>query len=102
VVFTGKSLWRYIYKGWGRFCHPFAFEVRVGSSILFWQNRWHHGGTLGDLFSSLDVLGVDRDALVQIIVDEWMVMLFCLLFIRDAFVDEAILLSFFNKLNEII
>jgi len=40
----GQSLWRFIYKGWGRFYYHFPFKVGVGSFIFFWHDRWCEEG----------------------------------------------------------
>ena len=93
-----QSLWRFIHKGRGRFYHHFSFKVGVGSSIFFWDDRWCEEGPLRDLFPSLYVLGVNKDAdYCQSGPDA---VVWFPIFIRNAFVDDTILTSFLNKLNE--
>ena len=58
------SLWRYISKCWERLFPHFSFEVGDGSTISFWHNQWCGKGPLKELFPSLYVLVVDRNASV--------------------------------------
>jgi len=96
-----QSLWRFIHEGWGRFYQVFSFRVGVGSSISFWHDRWCEESPLRDLFPSLYVLAVNRDASIA---DYYQRGPGCVVwspvFIHDAFVDD-ILTSFLNKLNEV-
>jgi len=91
-----------LHKGWERFYHHFSFEVGVGSSLFFWHNRWCQEGPLRDLFPSLYVLTVNRDAITadfcqrRLGAVEWSTV-----FIHDAFVDDTSLATFLNKFNEI-
>ena len=60
----GQSLGRFIHKGWRRFFNHFSSEVGVGSSIFFWHDRWCQEGPLRDLFPSLYVLVMNKDATI--------------------------------------
>ena len=42
----GQSLWRFIYKGWGRFFDKLSFQVGDVSPIYFWHDRWCQEGTM--------------------------------------------------------
>ena len=59
-----QSLWRFIHKGWGRFFNHFSFEVGVDSSIFFWHDLWYQEDPMRDLFPSLYVLPVNKDATI--------------------------------------
>ena len=48
----------------GKIFHHFSFKAGVGSSILFWYDRWCKEGLLRDTFPSLYVLAVNRDATI--------------------------------------
>jgi len=90
----GQGLWRFI--------QLFSFRVGVGSSISFWHDRWCEEGPLRDLFPSLYVLAVNRDASMA---DYYQNgpdgVVWSSVFIRDAFVDDSILTDFLSKLNEV-
>jgi len=95
------SLWRYISKGWGRSFPHCSFEVGDGSLIFFWHDRWCGEIPLKDRFPRLYVLAVDKNASVANYQEQvygnntW-----APVFVRDGFVDDDSLVSFFNKLNE--
>jgi len=97
-----QSFWRFIHKGWERFYHHFFPDVGVGSSILFWHDRWCQEGPLRDLFPSLYVLVVNIDATIANYCQCGLgAVVWPLVVIRDAFVDDTRLVAFLNKLNEI-
>jgi len=97
----GYSLLKCISKGWGRFFPHCSFEVGDGSSNLFWHDHWCGEIPLKDLFPSLYVLAVDKNAFIVDYREQvsgnniWAPIL-----VRDGFVDDVSLVSFFNKLNE--
>jgi len=97
----GYSLRRFISKGWGKFFPHCSFEVGDGSSIFFWHDRWCGEVPFKDLFPRLYVLVVDKNAPVAEYREQvhgnsvW-----ASVFVRDGFVDDDSLVSFFNKLNE--
>jgi len=98
----GQSLWRFIFKGWGRFYQLFSFRVGDGSCISFWHGWWCEEGPLRGLFPSLYVLAVNRDASIADYYHNGPGgVVWSPVFIRDAFVDDSILTSFLNKLNEV-
>jgi len=96
----GYSLWRYIVKGWEKFSPFFSFKVGDGSSIYFWHDRWCDDTPLRDMFPSLFVLADNRDASIA---DYWDrdsgTIVWVPIFVRDGFIDDDVLVSFFNKLN---
>ena len=58
----------FISKGWGTFFPHCSFEVEDDSTIFFWHDRWCSEIPLKDLFLSLYILAVDRNASVA---DYW-------------------------------
>ena len=102
LVVLGQSLLRFIHKGWGRFYHHFSSKVGVDSSIFFWHDSWCEEGPLQDLFPSLYVLVMNRDAtIVDSCQSAFGAVVWSPIFIRDALVNDTILASFLNKLNGI-
>jgi len=86
----------------GKIFHHFSFKASVGSSILFWHDRWCTEGHLRDTFPSLYVLAVNRDATIADYCQRWPSnIVWSLVFIRDALVDDTILATFLSKLSEI-
>ena len=72
-------------------------------TILFWHDRWCEGAPLRDLFPSLYTLAENREATVATYCDN--VSGSCIwspIFIRDALVDDASLISLLIKLNGIL
>ena len=97
----GYSLRRFISKGWGKFFPRCSFEVGDGSSIFFRHDRWCGKFPLKDLFPSLYVLAVDKNASIAEYQKHVYGNSVCApVFVRDEFVDDDSLVSFFNKLNE--
>jgi len=99
----GVSIWRFICKGWDRFFPYLSFEVGAGSTILFWHDRWCEGAPLRDLFLYLYTLAENKEATVAAYCDN--VSGLCIwspIFIRDALVDDASLISLLIKLNGIL
>jgi len=96
----GYSLWRYIAKGWEKFSPFFSFKVGDGSSIYFWHDRWCDDTPLRDIFLSLFVLAENKDASIA---DYWDrasgTSVWVPIFVRDGFIDDDAVVSFFNKLN---
>ena len=91
----GQSLWRFMLKGWGRFYHHFSFEAGVGSSILFWHDRWCKDGHLLDLFPFLYVLKVNKDATIAYYSQRGPgTIVWSAVFICDALVDDTTLAPF--------
>jgi len=102
LVVLGQSLLRFIHKGWGRFYHHFSFEVGAASSMLFWHDCWCQEGPLRDLFASLYVLAVNRDATIAYYYHHGLgAVVWYPVFIRNAFVDDTSMGTFVNKLNPI-
>lgn len=70
--------------------------------FFFWHDRWCGDFPLKDLFPRLYVLTVDKNAFVAEYQEQvrgnsvWIP-----IFVRDEFVDNDFLVSFFSKLNEI-
>jgi len=78
----------------GKIFNHFSFEVGVGSSIFFWHDRWCQDGTMRDLFPSLYVLTVNKDATIADYCHCGIgAVVWSPVFIRDAFVDDTNLTS---------
>jgi len=77
--------------------------VGASSIILFWHDRWREGAPLRDLFPSLHALAENKEATVAAYCDN--VSGLCIwspIFIRDALVDDASLISLLIQLNGIL
>uniref|UniRef100_A0A2N9HQ79 Reverse transcriptase domain-containing protein n=1 Tax=Fagus sylvatica TaxID=28930 RepID=A0A2N9HQ79_FAGSY len=49
----GISLWKYIRKGWAKFCVHTSFEVGNGACTRFWEDQWCGDQSLSAMFPSV-------------------------------------------------
>ena len=49
----GISLWKYIRKGWAKFCVHTSFEVGNGACTRLWEDQWCGDQSLSAMFPSV-------------------------------------------------
>ena len=61
----GKSLWKYIRKGWPKFAENVFFRVGDGAHVKFWQHQWCGETPLRRRFPELYRLASNPEASVK-------------------------------------
>jgi hypothetical protein len=60
----GMSLWKYIRKGWDKFCAHTSFEVGNGACIRFWEDQWCGDQSLSTMFLAVYRIAHHKDAMI--------------------------------------
>jgi hypothetical protein len=60
----GISLWKYIRKGWAKFCVHTSFEVGNGACTRLWEDQWCGDQSLSAMFPSVYHIACHKDAMI--------------------------------------